>query len=81
MPRERLPRLGALLCRVDETGRDDVGAHRLEAGLDAALIALEPLAQPLELRPVGSEPDAEDGDPSLRVRLRRRAAPSGGGAA
>ena len=38
-------------------------AHPLEARLDPALIALEPLAQALELRPVGGEADPEDADP------------------
>ena len=38
-----------------------------------ALVALEPLAQPLELRPVRGEADPEDADPRLSRRLRAAA--------
>ncbi len=51
------------LRRVHEPGRDDLRPHLLEAPLDPALVALEPLAQAVELRPVRGEPDAEHRDP------------------
>ena len=51
------------LGRVDEPGRDDLDAQAGKTLLDASLICLEPLAQSLELRPVGSETDPEDADP------------------
>ena len=68
---ERRAGLSRCLRRIDQPGRDDLGAHRLEARLDPLLVALEPLAQPLELRPVRGETDAEDADAG-RWRLSHR---------
>ena len=64
---ERLAGGAGRLGSVDETRRDDLRAHRLEPLLDPALVALEPLAQAVELGPVRREPDAEDRDPGWTV--------------
>jgi hypothetical protein len=61
--REAVARLARALRRVDEPGRHDVGPEPGDAVLDAPLVALDALAQALELRPVRLEPDAEDPDP------------------
>ena len=47
---------------VDEASCDDVRSHLLEPMLDPALVSLETLAQPVELWPVGRQPDAEHRD-------------------
>ena len=74
--RERLARLARGLRRVDEPGRDDVGAELGELRLEPALVALEPLAQPVELRPVRRQADPEDADPRLRHAASAAAASS-----
>ena len=68
---EHRSRLSSRLRGVDQARRDNLGAERLEPRLDAPLVPLEPIAQPLELRPVGSEADPEDADLSLPLRMRR----------
>src|SRR5207249_3782043 len=60
--------------RIDETGGDDRRAELREPLLQAPLVALEPLAQPFELRPVRGEPDREDADPRSSVPAHRASA-------
>ena len=71
---ERRAGLSRGLRRIHQPGRDDLCAHRLETRFDPTLIALEPLAQALELRPVRGEPDAEDADARLSVPTHRPSA-------
>ena len=83
---EPLPGLARGLRGIDEAGRDDLGPEVGELRLEPEPVALEPLAQPLELRPVRGEADPEDADPAasraLRQRVLRRAgAPRGSAAA
>ena len=65
--REGRARHAGRLGRVDETGRDDLGAHLLEATLDPVLVAGEAIAQAVELRPVRRQPDAEHRDAQRSV--------------
>ena len=64
--REAVARLAARSARVDEPGGDDVPAERADALLDAALVALDPLAEARELRPVGVQADPEHPDAGAR---------------
>ena len=49
---EAVARLAARLLAVDEPGRDDLAAELGDALLDAPLVALDALLEPVELRPV-----------------------------
>ena len=64
--------LAGSLGRVDEAGRDDLGAELAELALESRLVALEPFAEPFELRPVRGEADAEDADARPCVASRGR---------
>src|SRR5262249_12704311 len=88
LAREKLACLARALRRVDEPRRDDLGTEPAQLLFDPPLVALEPLAQTLELRPVGVEADPEEADaghcasawtaaawrlaPALRRRVRAR---------
>ena len=69
--REAVARLAAGLLAVDQAGRDHVAAELGDALLDAPLVALDALLEPVELRPVGRQADPEDAD-AHPLRLRSR---------
>src|SRR5581483_1419375 len=56
-------RLARLLRAVDEARRDDLCAELRQPALEVLLIALEPFAQAVELRPVRRQADPEHADP------------------
>ena len=60
--REQIARGAGGLLGVDEPGGDDLAAELAHAFLHPRLIALDPLAQALELGPVGREADSEHTD-------------------
>ncbi len=66
--------LSCSLGAVDQPGRHDFCTHFLESCFDLLLVALEPLTQAVELRPVRGKADSEHADARRRAEPPRFAA-------